>query len=161
MLYVLSFKMLKKKSSFVSLRGGKKWHLLIAFFRKKYLFIWLAGSWLQYVGSLVIACKFLVVPCGICFPDQELNPGPPALGVQRLSHWTTREVPPYYFNLLFLTCQWGQASFHMFIGHSDFLLWEWSVLLYSVGYYVLCVADIFPPAIIWLWLCLPLLLFSC
>ena len=30
---------------------------------------------------------------GSKFPDQRLNPGPPALGTQSLSHWTTREVP--------------------------------------------------------------------
>ena len=30
---------------------------------------------------------------GILFPDQGLNPWPPALGTHSLSHWTTREVP--------------------------------------------------------------------
>ena len=90
------------------------------------------------MGSLVVACKFLVVACGIFFPDQGLNPGPPALGVWRLSHWTTRKVPPYCFNLLFLICQRGQASFHMFIGHLDFLLWEWSVVFSWILRVVCC-----------------------
>ena len=50
-----------------------------------YLFIYLAvsglscGTWdlqLQHMGSLVVACEFLVVACGIQFPDQGSNPGP-------------------------------------------------------------------------------------
>ena len=40
-------------------------------------------------------CEFLVVACGIWFPDQGLNPGPLALGGWSLSHWTTKEVPLY------------------------------------------------------------------
>ena len=34
----------------------------------------------------------LVAACGIYFPDQESNPGPPALGAHSLTHWTAREV---------------------------------------------------------------------
>ena len=30
---------------------------------------------------------------GVYFPDQGSNLGPPALGAQSRSHWTTREVP--------------------------------------------------------------------
>ena len=41
----------------------------------------------------VVACKLLVEACDMYFPDQELNPGPTALGVWSLSPWTTREVP--------------------------------------------------------------------
>ena len=48
-------------------------------------------SSLQQQGPLVVSCKFLVVACGIQFPDQGLNP--PALGVWGLNHWTTRKVP--------------------------------------------------------------------
>ena len=49
-------------------------------------------SLLQRVGSLVVAYELLVAACGILFPDQRFNPGPPALGTRSLSHWTTREV---------------------------------------------------------------------
>lgn len=35
-------------------------------------------------------------PCGIQFPDQELNLGPLALGTWTPSHWTTREVPQFF-----------------------------------------------------------------
>ena len=41
---------------------------------------------LRLVGSFVVAV------CGILFPDQQWNPGPPALGARSLSPWTTREV---------------------------------------------------------------------
>ena len=48
-------------------------------FKKNHLFIL---TWLHRV---------LVVVCGIELTDQGLNPGPAALAVQSLSHWTTRE----------------------------------------------------------------------
>ena len=53
-------------------------YYFIIFFKNIYLFIYLAapglscGMW----GSLVAACKLLVVACGTLFPDQGLNPGP-------------------------------------------------------------------------------------
>ena len=37
---------------------------------------WGLQSSLQHVGSLAAACEFLVVVCGIQFPNQALNPGP-------------------------------------------------------------------------------------
>ena len=36
--------------------------------------------------------ELLVVACGILIPWPGMEPGPPTLGVQSLSHWTTREV---------------------------------------------------------------------
>ena len=48
------------------------------FFFKKYVFLWL--YWV-----LIAACGILVAACGIEFPDQDLNSGLPALGVQRLT----------------------------------------------------------------------------
>ena len=52
-----------------------------------YLFIWLCQVLvvacrifqLPPVGSLVAACRLLVAACGIQFPDQGSNPGPPAM----------------------------------------------------------------------------------
>ena len=38
-------------------------------------------------GLLVAACKQDLVP------QPGIEPGPPALGAQSLTHWTTREVP--------------------------------------------------------------------
>ena len=69
-----------------------------------------AGSFLRHTGSSVTASKLLAVHTGsegvfhvawellveVCkfyFPNQRLNPGPPTLGVQSLSHWTTKEIP--------------------------------------------------------------------
>ena len=68
------------------------WVLFIFFFNifsKIYLFIWL--YW------LLGACKPLVVACGILVPWLGIEPGPPALGAQSLSHWTTRGVPENAF----------------------------------------------------------------
>ena len=31
-------------------------------------------------------------------PRPGIKPEPPALGIQRPNHWTTREVPPNFFN---------------------------------------------------------------
>ena len=41
----------------------------------------------------------LVEVCKLWSPVSQprIEPGTPAVGVQSLSHWTTREVPPCYF----------------------------------------------------------------
>ena len=56
------------------------------FFLNIYLFIWL-------LLVLVVACG--IFSCGMwdLVPWPGIEPGPPALGAQSLSHWTTREVP--------------------------------------------------------------------
>lgn len=69
------------------------------------IFIWLqrflvAGSWelrssLQHMRSLVAACELLLWYVGSSFQTRELNLGSPALGLWRISHWTTREFPDY------------------------------------------------------------------
>ena len=44
-------------------------------------------------GLLVVACELLVAACiQDLAPGPGIEPGPPALGAQSLSHWTTREV---------------------------------------------------------------------
>ena len=53
---------------------------------------------LWHVGSSVACTPFLAAR-GIQFPDQG-QPGPPALGVWSLSHWTTKEVPRTILNYL-------------------------------------------------------------
>ena len=84
-------------------------------FKNMYLFTYLAGpglkcctwylwSLLLHTRSSVATCKLSVVVCGIQFPDQGLNPGPPALGAQSFSHWTTREVPTFFLHFYLLTC---------------------------------------------------------
>ena len=37
--------------------------------------------------------NLLAVACGILFPQPGIKPASPALEVQSLNHWTTREVP--------------------------------------------------------------------
>ena len=62
-------------------------------------------SSLQHVGCLVVACK--MASCGmwdlVLWPRIKLRP--PALGVQSLSHWTTREVPCVHVNTLATGCE--------------------------------------------------------
>ena len=46
------------------------------------------------VACLVVACGLLVAACmWDLVPRTGIKPGPPALGAQRLTHWTTRDVP--------------------------------------------------------------------
>ena len=52
----------------------------ICFFKLFYFYL---STWL---------CWVLVAAGGIQFPDQGSNPGPPALGAQGPSHWTTRDI---------------------------------------------------------------------
>ena len=69
--------------------------LFFSFIKKKYLFIWLHQV-------LVVACRIFDLCCGMqdhswdmwdLVPWPEIQPGPPTLGAQNLSHWTIREVP--------------------------------------------------------------------
>ena len=54
--------------------------------------------WLHWV--LVAACELLVEACmQDLAPRPGIEPGPPALGVQSLTHWTTREVPGVFFQM--------------------------------------------------------------
>ena len=62
----------------------------LLFFSFKYLFIYLA------VPSL--SCSMSLSSCSIWgpVPQPGIRRGPATLGVQSLSHWTTREVPPLF-----------------------------------------------------------------
>ena len=54
---------------------------------------------LRLFRVLVAACGLLVSACmQELVPRPGIEPGLPALGVQSLTHWTTREVPPCSFN---------------------------------------------------------------
>ena len=65
-----------------------------------------------YVIYLFRLRRVLVATCGIFFfscgmrhlvPRPWIEPGPPALGAQSLTQWTTREVPEYIFNPIVVT----------------------------------------------------------
>ena len=45
--------------------------------------------------ALVVSCRIVDLSCGMWYliPWPRVKPGPPALGVQHLSHWTTSKVP--------------------------------------------------------------------
>ena len=53
------------------------------------------NHWLSlfYIYLFVWLHRFIVVACGILFPNQRSNPGPLHWKHKRLSYWTTREVP--------------------------------------------------------------------
>ena len=59
---------------------------------------------LVFLKENIYLLIYLAVP-GFGCSTWDLVPGPPALGVQSLSHWTTREVPPFLqtFQLLVFT----------------------------------------------------------
>ena len=77
-----------------------------ALFFFKYSNIYLAAPGLSCgtrdLFFLIVACELLVKACGIQFPDHGSDSGPSALGVGSLSHWTTREVPPVMYFLIFV-----------------------------------------------------------
>ena len=68
------------------------------FFYPKYhclVFFWL--FWVKKKNDVFIYLSALGLSCGMwdLIPQPGIKPGPPALGVWSLSHWTTREVPGY------------------------------------------------------------------
>lgn len=70
--------------------GRRSIHDFLFFFFSIYLFIfiWLCKSLLRHLGSLIFSC-YMWDPV----PWPAIEPGPPTLGVQNVTHWTTREVP--------------------------------------------------------------------
>ena len=68
---------------------------LLNYFYLLLIFIYLFIYWLCHV--LISAHWIFDLSCGMqdLAPWQEMEPMPPALGAQSLSHWTTREVPPW------------------------------------------------------------------
>ena len=59
---------------------------------------------LFFLYLFICLCRGFVATCGLfswgmwdLVPRPGIEPGPPALGMQSLSHWTTREVPPSPF----------------------------------------------------------------
>ena len=74
-----------------SLEGYRPWGL-----RESDMTEWLTHYHISVV-CLFGCTQVIVATCGILFPNQGSKPGPPALGAQNLSHWTTREIPISYF----------------------------------------------------------------
>ena len=61
------------------------------FFKIFIYLLWLLQVLVGARGLLVAACMWDLVP------GPGIEPVPPALGAQSLTHWTTREVPPRLF----------------------------------------------------------------
>ena len=68
----------------------KEWKFIIIFLIIFYLFIWLHRVLFGAHGIFCCSMRDLV-------PRPGIEPGPPALGAQSLSHWTTREVLEVYY----------------------------------------------------------------
>ena len=64
---------------------------------KCYYFLAVLGLCCSTRASLKLQHLDLVI-CGILVPRPGMEPGPPVLGAQCLSHWTTREIL-CFFNL--------------------------------------------------------------
>ena len=48
-----------------------------------------------YLALLSLGCGMQTISCGVwdLVPWSKIEPGPPVLGSQSLSHWTSREIP--------------------------------------------------------------------
>ena len=85
-------------------------------------------------------------PCGILVPWPGIEPVPPAVEVQSLSHWTAREVPhlctfltllSMFLHLVSSGCREQEYSCHMFFKTLPFLRSGMSQALHS-GTYLQC-----------------------
>ena len=85
------------QNKYFKTRRGVVMHGFLSLFHHKYLLyvvIYLAATGLSCnMWDLLSCCLWDLVP----WPG--IEPGPPALGAQSLSHWTTREVPPNILKL--------------------------------------------------------------
>ena len=61
-----------------------------------FFFFFLTHSWFNLINLFMFWPHH--VACGILVPRPGIEPGPPALGMWSLTHWTTRDVPLFHFN---------------------------------------------------------------
>ena len=68
--------------------GGLVWQL-------SKIYIYLFGCARSQLSCWIFSCHLKTLSCSMwdLVPWPGMEPGPPALGAQSLSHWTTREVP--------------------------------------------------------------------
>ena len=65
---------------------------------KVFMSVWLYREiMLLYPHIFFLTFWSFPMACGILVPQPEIEPIPPALEVQSLNHWTTREVPGPHF----------------------------------------------------------------
>ena len=65
--------------------------------------VWLLSTWNRANMSKelnFLFCFIFIYFCGILVPQPGIEPALPAVKVQSLSHWTTREAPQVYFFFL-------------------------------------------------------------
>ena len=68
-------------------------------FLKRYLFIWLCQVLVRACRIFSFGMQTLSCITWDLVPWSGIKPGPTALGVRSLSHWTTREVPDWILSL--------------------------------------------------------------
>ena len=63
------------------------------------IFLKIGISLLMYLAALDLSCCMQTLSYGMgdLIPWLGIEPGPPTLGVQSPKHWTTREVPIFFF----------------------------------------------------------------
>ena len=68
----------------------------------------------------IFSYSMWALSCSMCdlVPWSGIEPGPPVLGAQSLSHWTTREVPRfhYFYDWVIFHCSY---VYHVFFIHSS------------------------------------------
>ena len=78
--------------------GRPSLNTLSHFFAKNFTF-WLPQALVGACEIFIVTRELLIASSGIQFPNQKSKPGPPALEVQSLSHWTTRKSKYFEFFL--------------------------------------------------------------
>ena len=91
---------------------------MFAYIFNIYLYIWLL--WV------------LAVACEVQFPDQGIEPWSCELGVQSLSHWTTKEVPRSFFYLKYI-----RLKAVLLIPAHHFTNYFWNVIKGSLNWWVI------------------------
>ena len=94
-----------------------------------------ARSSLCHLGSFTVACKLLVAACGIQFPEQGSNSTLCNGSVEFLSHWTTKQVPIYFFFLNFIYFIEVQLIYNV----NFYCRAKWFTYIYTYIYILFCI----------------------
>ena len=102
----------EQRNGIVARRGIAREAVFCFLFFDIYLFC-CAKSWLQHARSSVFtgACKLLAVARVYLGPWPGVEPRPPTLEAQSLSHWTTKDIPVFcLFLYIDRMIQWGEET---------------------------------------------------
>ena len=123
-----------KSLCWFSLNSGKLLVPLYSFIIKKknYLFLWLHQVLVAACGICLVALQTLSYSMWDLVPWPGIEPQPPALETQNVSHWATREVhppPPPHQSLIFSS---KMAEIVALCGHEEWCWndWYWTIAMY-------------------------------